>query len=144
MQKDRRRLLPSQRGTAVLEGVVVIAMLAALLAVGAFFHRRHVATLALAREARSAAWTSAIAGCSRNLKFSREVAGLITRELPKNPYAVVTGRTPLTVDGDPQLISRAAGASGTVVVPCGEQVHLDGLGIHELEDSLVRTLLMSF
>ena len=143
MHKERRRLLPRQRGTAVLEGVVVIGILAALLAAGVFFHRRHVATLTLATQARSAAWTSAIAGCRRNLEFTREVAELVTRELPKNPYAVVTGRTVLTVEGDPRLISRTVGASGAAVVPCSEVVHLEHAGIHGLEESLVRTLLTS-
>jgi hypothetical protein len=106
-------------------------------------HRSNAVQLKLATEARAAAWNAARVGCRRNLGLTREVAKLVTREIPAKPHTVVTGEAGLTVEGDPALIRRGSGSTDPVVVPCNERVALSPSVLGEIDQALAHELLPS-
>lgn len=131
----------TQRGTSIIEGLVVLAMLALLLAFGIHFQRKYETALSRATDTRAAAWSSAIAGCERNPELQDDLAGLLKRTLPTNPRSATPAWNPLSTGNAPELVVRDLGSEAAVVVPCGERSKLKGAPIDQLQEPLVRRLL---
>ena len=58
------------RGAVLVEGIIVSSMLITLMAGGLFLHRLYVAQIKALEDARLAAWSQALQGCSSGIDLS--------------------------------------------------------------------------
>ena len=78
-QASRRR---QQRGAALVEAIIVSAMLMTFMAGGLFFHRLYVAQHKANEQARLAAWSQAMQGCSSEVDLNAVWQGSGQNEPP--------------------------------------------------------------
>src|SRR5512133_2478383 len=136
MQPTHRAYRSVQRGTSIIEGLVVLAVLALLLALGIRFFRKYDGAVNRAMEARAAAWGAAIAGCERNPRLRDDFAEVLRRPASIGPRAAVSVWKELTLDGAPELVVRELGSEAAVVVPCNELPKVTGAPMNQLQEPL--------
>jgi hypothetical protein len=152
MTSEKVKLVPTQarlarrrgeRGTALIQSVVVATALMSLLALGMFVHRRHVQGLTAAHDARLLAFSFALGGCRGRTDFAGMLQGVFRSGLSSRPDQFVI-RTP--VPSTRELVNRAPFDSAQLgrdldlpdlasaaLAPCNEVPQPDGGGISALD-----------
>jgi len=119
------------RGAVLVEGIIVSSMLITLMAGGLFLHRLYVAQIKALEDARLAAWSQALQGCSSAIDLGAiwsdagESAAPLDVDTDSAPsfFGIVShtsGSTSETVSADARITDKAYKLSAKDSVACNE------------------------
>jgi len=146
----------NQRGAVTIEAVMVISMLVIGFAGGVFFHALYAAKLAANRDARLAAWTGALEGCTEKLAGGDSLFDLSGKppidevDTSSPPGFFQVGHIGATVTSAPVkmpdvLVTRGAPDTHTFTsthqVACNDRLQDEKDGVLEKIGSAIGTLL---
>lgn len=103
MKLSALRRIRDQRGAALVEAIIVSAMLMTFMAGGLFLHRLYVAQHKASEEARLAAWSQAMQGCSSAVDLNSVWQGAGATEMPVD----------VDTDSAPSFFGAVSHASGS-------------------------------
>jgi hypothetical protein len=130
-----------QRGIALVEGVIVGALLVSLLALGGAVHRRQVRDLTATRAARLLSWRMALEGCQQRTEYAGWIEPLLRRHT-LTPWERSVIHTPIRSAGarDSAEAKLPADVADAARAPCNELPRNDDGGLSALDTYLEQRL----
>jgi hypothetical protein len=133
-----------QRGSALVEGALVAALLVSLLALGGAVHRRQARELAAAHDARLLSWSIALEGCQQRTEYARWLETLLGQGTG-TPAERSVIQTPIHAAGRSGGAEPTDAAQVTDVAraPCNERPRNDDAGLAAFDTYLEKRLFPS-